>query len=83
METCMFDKDITAIHVYHDIDVILVEDDEFRIDVTIGENLVDKITSTVENVFIKVIILFYVSVYCKGFTNHFWQHYQFFDFLRF
>jgi hypothetical protein len=40
-ETRGFDENITAIHVYHDIDVILVEDDEFRIDVTIGENLVE------------------------------------------
>ena len=48
-ETRGFDENITAIHVYHDIDVILVEDDEFRIDVTTGENLMEKITSTVEN----------------------------------
>ena len=48
-ETRYFDEDITAIHVYHDIDVILIEDDEFRIEVTTGENLMEKITSTVEN----------------------------------
>ena len=48
-ETRYFDENITAIHVYHDIDVILVEDDEFRIEVTTGENLMEKITSTVEN----------------------------------
>ena len=48
-ETRWFDEDITAIHVYHDIDVVLVEDDEFRIEVTTGENLMEKITSTVEN----------------------------------
>ena len=29
-----------------------------------------------KTVFIKVIILFYVSVYYKGFANHFWQHYR-------
>ncbi len=40
---------ITAIHVYHDINVTLIESDEFRIDVTTGENLMEKITSTVEN----------------------------------
>ena len=70
-ETRGFDENITAIHVYHDIDVILVEDDEFRIDVTIGENLVEKITSTVENVFIKVIIFIYVLMGYIDFTNHF------------
>ena len=48
-ETRYFEDTITAIHVYHDIDVILVEDDEFRIEVTTGENLMEKITSTVEN----------------------------------
>ena len=48
-ETRHFEDTITAIHVYHDIDVILVEDDEFRIEVTTGENLMEKITSTVEN----------------------------------
>jgi hypothetical protein len=74
-ETRGFDENITAIHVYHDIDVILVEDDEFRIDVTIGENLVEKITSTVENVFIKVIIFIYVLMGYIYFTNHFWQLY--------
>ena len=42
-------ENITAIHVYNDIDVVLVEDDEFRIEVTTGENLMEKITSTVEN----------------------------------
>ena len=70
-ETRGFDENITAIHVYHDIDVILVEDDEFRIDVTIGENLVDKITSTVENVFIKVTIFNWYTLTYNDFTNYF------------
>ena len=48
-ETRYFDEDVTAIHVYHDINVTLVEADEFRIEVTTGENLMEKITSTVEN----------------------------------
>ena len=48
-ETRRFDENITAIHVYNDIDVVLVEDDEFRIEITTGENLMEKITSTVEN----------------------------------
>ena len=48
-ETRRFDEDITAIHVYNDIDVVLVEADEFRIEITTGENLMEKITSTVEN----------------------------------
>jgi hypothetical protein len=49
IETRYFDEDVTAIHVYHDINVTLVEADEFRIEVTTGENLMEKITSTVEN----------------------------------
>ena len=48
-ETRYFDEEISTIHVYHDINVILIEDDEFRIEVTTGENLMEKITSTVEN----------------------------------
>lgn len=48
-ETRWFDEDITTIHVYHDINVTLIESDEFRIEVTTGENLMEKITSTVEN----------------------------------
>lgn len=48
-ETRWFDEEITAIHVYHDINVTLIESDEFRIEVTTGENLMEKITSTVEN----------------------------------
>ena len=48
-ETRYFDENITAIHVYNDIDVVLVEADEFKIEVTTGENLMEKITSTVEN----------------------------------
>ena len=50
-ETRYFDEDntVTAIHVYHDIDVVLVEADEFRIEVTTGETLMEKITSTVKN----------------------------------
>jgi hypothetical protein len=48
-ETRYFDDSITAIHVYHDINVTLVESDEFKIEVTTGENLMEKITSTVEN----------------------------------
>ena len=48
-ETRHFDETITAIHVYNDIDVVLVEADEFRIEITTGENLMEKITSTVEN----------------------------------
>lgn len=48
-ETRWFDDPITAIHVYNDIDVTLIEADTFRIEVTTGENLMEKITSTVEN----------------------------------
>ena len=48
-ETRYFDENVTAIHVYHDINVTLVESDEFKIEVTTGENLMEKITSTVEN----------------------------------
>ena len=48
-ETRWFDEEITAIHVYHDINVTLIESDEFRIEITTGENLMEKITSTVEN----------------------------------
>ena len=48
-ETRYFEEPISAIHVYHDINVTLVESDEFRIEVTTGENLMEKITSTVEN----------------------------------
>ena len=48
-ETRWFDEEITAIHVYHDINVTLIESDEFKIEVTTGENLMEKITSTVEN----------------------------------
>ncbi len=48
-ETRWIDENITAIHVYHDINVTLVESDEFKIEITTGENLMDKITSTVEN----------------------------------
>ncbi len=48
-ETRWFDEEITAIHFYNDINVTLVEADTFRIEVTTGENLMEKITSTVEN----------------------------------
>ncbi len=48
-ETRWFDENITTLHVYHDINVTLVEADEFKIEVTTGENLMEKITSTVEN----------------------------------
>lgn len=48
-ETRYFEEPITEIHVYHDINVTLVESDEFKIEVTTGENLMEKITSTVEN----------------------------------
>ena len=48
-ETRWFDEEITAIHFYNDINVTLIESDEFRIEVTTGENLMEKITSTVEN----------------------------------
>ena len=48
-ETRWFDENITAIHVYNDINVTLVEADTFRIEITTGENLMEKITSTVEN----------------------------------
>ena len=48
-ETRWFDEEITAIHVYNDINVTLVEADTFRIEITTGENLMEKITSTVEN----------------------------------
>lgn len=48
-ETRWFEEDIRAIHFYHDINVTLIEADTFRIDITTGENLMEKITSTVEN----------------------------------
>ena len=48
-ETRLVGENITAIHVYHDINVTLVEADEFKIEITTGENLMEKITSTVEN----------------------------------
>lgn len=48
-ETRWFDEEITAIHFYNDINVTLVEADTFRIEITTGENLMEKITSTVEN----------------------------------
>lgn len=47
-ETRWFDEPVTAIHVYHDIDVTLIEADTFRIEVTTGENLMERITSNVE-----------------------------------
>ena len=48
-ETRYFDENFTAIHVYNDIDVVLIESDESKIEITTGENLMEKITSTVEN----------------------------------
>lgn len=48
-ETRWFDEPISAIHVYHDIDVTLIEADTFRIEITTGENLMEKITSNVED----------------------------------
>ncbi|MBQ8223074.1 MAG: DUF2807 domain-containing protein [Bacteroidales bacterium] len=48
-ETRWFDGPVNAIHVYHDIDVTLIEADTFRIEVTTGENIMEKITSNVED----------------------------------
>ena len=50
-ETRQFDDSITitSLYFYNDINVTLIEDEEFRIEITTGENLMEKITSTVEN----------------------------------
>lgn len=42
-----FSEHITSLYVYDDIDLTLIEDESFRIEVTTGENLMEKITSEV------------------------------------
>ena len=44
-----FSEPITSLYVYDDIDLTLIEDETFRIEVTTGENLMEKITSEVIN----------------------------------
>ncbi len=48
-ETRVFEDNINALFVYDDIDVTLIESDEFKIEITTGENLMPKITSNVIN----------------------------------
>ena len=46
-ETREFSEHIRSLYIYDDIDVTLIEDDSFRIEVTTAENLMEKITSNV------------------------------------
>ena len=44
-----FSEHISSLYVYDDIDLTLIEDESFRIEITTGENLMEKITSEVIN----------------------------------
>ena len=48
-ETRWFDDTITSLYVYDDINVTLIEADTFRIEITTGENLMEKITSNISD----------------------------------
>lgn len=48
-ETREFTEPISSLYIYDDISVTLIKDDSFRIEVTTGENLMEKITSNVIN----------------------------------